>query len=172
MRSAAKPAPIPDFLVGVLTETKIRLYHQLRHPESLEANSLGLGDGLVDVSAEEEVLSPGTLDDLLEPWLVDGEVVRVPSVNSSLVQIDNGDLDVGTGRISCVHLRGQMEAAHHLWALEGREDQLMVTIEGREGPSRFRYSHARIVSFSITCTTVLRWSLHGTSGSTNVSSTD
>lgn len=25
MRSAAKPAPIPDFLVGVLTETKIRL---------------------------------------------------------------------------------------------------------------------------------------------------
>ena len=24
-RSAAKPAPIPDFLVGVLTETKMRL---------------------------------------------------------------------------------------------------------------------------------------------------
>jgi hypothetical protein len=25
LRSAAKPAPIPDFLVGVLTETKMRL---------------------------------------------------------------------------------------------------------------------------------------------------
>lgn len=57
--------------------------------------SLGLGDSLVDISREEEVLSTGTLDDLVESGLVDREVVRVPRVNTGLVEVDNGDLDVG-----------------------------------------------------------------------------
>lgn len=57
--------------------------------------SLSLGDSLVDVSGEEEVLSTGTLDDLIESRLVDGEVVRVPGVNTRLVEVDDGHLDVG-----------------------------------------------------------------------------
>lgn len=58
-------------------------------------HSLGLGDGLVDIGGEEQVSSSSLLDDIVELGLVDGEVVRVPSVNSGLVEIDNGDLDVG-----------------------------------------------------------------------------
>lgn len=65
----------------------------LEHP-------LGLGDGLVDVRREEQVSSSGLLDDIIQSGLVDGEVVRVPGVNSGLVQVDNGDLDLGTKEVS------------------------------------------------------------------------
>ena len=94
-KSAAKPAPIPDFLVGVLTETKMRLFVS-KGRVLIENDSLGFCDGLVHVGGEEKVLPPSSLDDLIETGLVDGEVVRVPGVNTSLVQVDNGDLDVGT----------------------------------------------------------------------------
>lgn len=57
---------------------------------------LGLGDSLVDVRAEEEVATSSLLDDLIETGLVYRQVVRVPSVNSRLVEVDNSDLDVGT----------------------------------------------------------------------------
>lgn len=57
--------------------------------------SLGLSDSLVDVGREEEVLAAGSLDDIVETGLVDGEVVRVPGVDTGLVKVDNGDLDVG-----------------------------------------------------------------------------
>lgn len=56
--------------------------------------SLGGLDGGINVGAEEEVLSPGTFDDLVQSWLVDWEFVRVPGVDSGLVQVDNGDLDM------------------------------------------------------------------------------
>ena len=62
----------------------------------IEDDSLGLSDGLVHVGGEEKVLPPSSLDDLIETGLVDGEVVRIPGVNTSLVQVDDGDLDVGT----------------------------------------------------------------------------
>lgn len=58
-------------------------------------HSLGLLNTLVNISAEEEVLAPGGLNNLFETRLVDGEVVRVPGVNSLLVEVDNGDLNVG-----------------------------------------------------------------------------
>jgi hypothetical protein len=48
---------------------------------------LGLGDGLVD---------------LIESWLVDGEGVRVPSVDSGLVKIDDSNSDIGTVRLARV----------------------------------------------------------------------
>lgn len=58
---------------------------------------LGLGDSLVDISAEEKISASGLLDNLIESGLVDGEVVRVPGVDSGLVEIDNGNDDVGAG---------------------------------------------------------------------------
>lgn len=58
-------------------------------------DSLGLGDGLVDIGAEEEVSASSLLDDLVESWLVDGEIIRVPSIDSGLVEVDNGDSDIG-----------------------------------------------------------------------------
>lgn len=57
--------------------------------------SLGVLDTLVNISAEEEVLAPGGLDNLIETRLVDREVVRVPGVNSLLVEVNNGDLNLG-----------------------------------------------------------------------------
>jgi hypothetical protein len=57
---------------------------------------LGLGDGLVDIGREEEISSSCLLDDLIESWLVDGEGVRVPSVDSGLVKIDDSNSDIGT----------------------------------------------------------------------------
>lgn len=57
-------------------------------------HSLGLLNTLVNVSAEEEVLAPGGLNDIFETRLVDREVVGVPGVNSLLVEVDNGDLNV------------------------------------------------------------------------------
>lgn len=57
--------------------------------------SLCLLNTLVNISAEEEVLAPGGLDNLIETRFIDREVVRVPGVNSLLVEIDNGDLNLG-----------------------------------------------------------------------------
>ena len=65
---------------------------------------LGLGDGLVDIGGEEEISSSGLLDDLIESGLVDGESVRVPSVDSGLVKIDDSDSDIGTGRLARVQM--------------------------------------------------------------------
>jgi hypothetical protein len=59
------------------------------------SHSLSLSDALVNVGREEEVLAAGGLDDLIETRLVDGKVVRVPGVDTGLVQVDNRDLDVG-----------------------------------------------------------------------------
>merc|ERR1740120_687005 len=53
-------------------------------------------NGSLDVSREEQVLSSASLDHLVQAWLVDGQVVRVPRCDPSLVQVHDGDLDVGT----------------------------------------------------------------------------
>lgn len=81
--------------MGVLTETKMRLLciSEQLFQEKLN-HSLGLLNTLVNVSAEEEVLAPGGLNDIFETRLVDREVVGVPGVNSLLVEVDNGDLNV------------------------------------------------------------------------------
>ena len=63
---------------------------------------LGLGNGLVDIGREEEISSSGLLDDLIESGLVDGEGVRVPSVDSGLVKIDDSNSDIGTERLARV----------------------------------------------------------------------
>lgn len=61
-------------------------------------NLLGLLDGLVDIGGEEQVPASGLFDDLVKSRLVDGQVVAVPSVDTGLVQVDNGDLDLGAAR--------------------------------------------------------------------------
>lgn len=77
-----------------MTETKMRLRRVSLIQRSRCDYSLGGLDGGINVGAEEEILSPGTFDDLVESWLVDWEFVRVPGVDSGLVQVDNGDLDM------------------------------------------------------------------------------
>ena len=56
-----------------------------------------LTDALVNIGGEEEVAAAGLADDVLEAGLVDGEVEvgRVPRVDTRLVEVDDGDLDVG-----------------------------------------------------------------------------
>jgi hypothetical protein len=89
----------------VLTETKIKLLAVRRAKNAsvlpvlktlFYCNSLGLDDSLVDLGGEEEVFAAAASDDLLKTRLVDWElkVGRVPSVDTGLVEVDDGDLDV------------------------------------------------------------------------------
>ena len=59
-------------------------------------DEVSLADGLVDVRGEEEVAAARLLDDFKEPGLVDWELVirAVPRVDTGLVEVDDGDLDV------------------------------------------------------------------------------
>jgi hypothetical protein len=66
-------------------------------PATGRGDLLSLGDGLVDIGREEQVSSSGLLDDLIESWLVDWESVRVPGIDSGLIEIDDGDSDVWAG---------------------------------------------------------------------------
>jgi len=68
---------------------------------------LGLGNGLVDIGRKEEISSSCLLDDLIESWLVDGEGVRVPGVDSGLVKIDDSNSDIGTKRSARVQRWGR-----------------------------------------------------------------
>ena len=63
-----------------------------------DKDQVGLGDTLVDLGGEEQVPAPASLDDIDETGLVDGqvEVGVVPGVDTGLVDVDDGDLDVRT----------------------------------------------------------------------------
>jgi hypothetical protein len=85
---------------GAQTSDELRILEQSslsRGRYTYDEDKVGLVDGLVDLGGEEEVLAPARLDDIDESRLVDGEgeVLRVPGVNSGLVQVDDGDLTVG-----------------------------------------------------------------------------
>ena len=69
----------------------------LRRGVDADEDKVGLLDALVDVRREEEVAAAAGPDDLLETGLVDREleVWAVPRVDTRLVQVDDGDLDVG-----------------------------------------------------------------------------
>ena len=56
-----------------------------------------LTDTLVDIGGEEEVASAGLLDNFYQAGLVDWqlEVGAVPRINPRLVEVDDGDTDVG-----------------------------------------------------------------------------
>ena len=58
-------------------------------------HDVGLADVLVRVGGEEQVAAAAGADDLLEPGLVDRELVRVPRVDAGLVDVDDDDGDVG-----------------------------------------------------------------------------
>jgi hypothetical protein len=45
-----------------------------------------------------EIFSTGGLDDFLEAGFVNGEIVRVPSIDTGLVKVAYGDLYVGAFR--------------------------------------------------------------------------
>jgi hypothetical protein len=85
---------------GAQTSDELRILEQSslsRGRYTYDEDKIGLVDGLVDLGGEEEVLAPARLDDIDESGLVDGEgeVLRVPGVDSGLVQVDDGDLAVG-----------------------------------------------------------------------------
>lgn len=63
-----------------------------------DKNEIGFVDRFVDISGEEEVAPTGFSNDVLQARLIDGEleVLAVPSIDPSLIQIYNGDLDIGT----------------------------------------------------------------------------
>jgi hypothetical protein len=59
-------------------------------------DEIRLENSLVDVGREKQVSSPRLTNDVLQSRLIDRqlEVRAIPSINTGLVQIDNGDLDV------------------------------------------------------------------------------
>lgn len=63
-----------------------------------DEDKVGLEDALVDIGGEEEVATARLTDDVDETRLVDRkcEIGAVPSIDPSLVQVDDGDLNVGT----------------------------------------------------------------------------
>lgn len=69
----------------------------LRGRVDADEDQVCLLDALVDVGREEEVASARLLDDVNEAGLIDGEaeIGAVPRVDTLLVEIDDGDLDVG-----------------------------------------------------------------------------
>lgn len=62
-----------------------------------DKDQISLLDGLVNIGGEEEVATAGLADNGVETWLVDGEVElgAVPRIDTGLVQVHNGDLNVG-----------------------------------------------------------------------------
>ena len=58
-------------------------------------DKIGLIDSTLDVSAEKEVLATAGAHDIVEAGFVDGQIVRVPGVDTALAQVDDGDLDIG-----------------------------------------------------------------------------
>ena len=77
------------------TSTETRL---LGRSVDRDEDQVGLGDTLVNLGGEEQVPASASLDDINETGLVDGQVEFgvVPSVDTGLVEVDNGDLDVRT----------------------------------------------------------------------------
>jgi hypothetical protein len=61
-----------------------------------DKDKISLLDGTIDISSEEQILVTTFKDNLIQTRLVDGKLVGIPSVNTGLVQVDNGDLDVVT----------------------------------------------------------------------------
>lgn len=62
-----------------------------------DKDEVGLLDAFVDIGREKEVAAARLTHDVLEAGLVDGKskVFAVPRVNTRLVEVDDGDLDVG-----------------------------------------------------------------------------
>ena len=69
----------------------------LRRRVNGDEDQVGLLDSLVDVRREEQVLAASGPHDIFEAGLVDGQVEAraVPRVDTRLVQVHNGDLDLG-----------------------------------------------------------------------------
>lgn len=61
-----------------------------------DEDKIGFEDALVDVGGEEEVATACLTDDVDETGLVDGKskVIAVPGIDTGLVQVNDGDLDV------------------------------------------------------------------------------
>lgn len=65
-----------------------------------DENQIGVGDSLVNLGREEQVSASAFSDNINQSRLVDRqvEVLVVPGVNSGLVQVNNGHLDVGASQ--------------------------------------------------------------------------
>jgi hypothetical protein len=62
-----------------------------------DEDQVGLLDALIDIGGEEEVAATSLSDNVLKTGFVDGklEIRAIPGIDTSLVQIDNRDSDVG-----------------------------------------------------------------------------
>lgn len=59
-----------------------------------DKDDVGISDALAAIRGEEKIPASAGLDDLIQARLVDGQGLGVPGVNSLLVQVHDGDLDV------------------------------------------------------------------------------
>lgn len=82
----------------------------LRRGVDRDKDEIRLENALVDIGREKQVPSPRLTNDVLQPRLIDRQLVfrAVPGIDASLVQIDDGDSDMrafesdnGTRRTTC-----------------------------------------------------------------------
>jgi hypothetical protein len=59
-----------------------------------DKDEISLLDGGIYIRGEEQVLATALKDNLIQTRFVNGKVVGIPSINASLVQVNDGDLDV------------------------------------------------------------------------------
>jgi len=90
---ASSPSWCRSWFIENSTETRL-----LGRGVDGDKDQVGLSDTLVNFGGEEQVSATTSLDDVNETGLVDGEVKVgvVPGVDTGLVQVDNGDLDLRT----------------------------------------------------------------------------
>lgn len=59
-----------------------------------DKDQISIDNSLVNIGGEEQVLATTSKDDLIQTRFVDGEVIRVPGIDTILVQIDDSDVNV------------------------------------------------------------------------------
>mmetsp|Transcript_19425 Transcript_19425/g.58538 ORF Transcript_19425/g.58538 Transcript_19425/m.58538 type:complete len:217 (+) Transcript_19425:924-1574(+) len=68
----------------------------LRRRVHRRKNDVGLLDALLHVCREEQILATALLHNLCEAWLVDRQIVGIPSADAGLVQVHDVHLDLRT----------------------------------------------------------------------------
>lgn len=61
-----------------------------------DKDQISLLDSSIDISGEEQVLATTIKDNLLQSRFINRKFVRVPSVDTSLVQVNDSNLDMMT----------------------------------------------------------------------------
>jgi hypothetical protein len=87
--------PTPKVFVGVLTYEVDTINHLLEAlmqqcKTNTDKDEFCLGNCRVNVRREEKILATTLADNLLEPWLIDGELIAIPRPNALNIHVYDG----------------------------------------------------------------------------------